>query len=117
MKTLSLNIQKVWPILKFCNQKGKTDRWTNQKLYALIYRCGGIRRRECWLSAFSPFPTMLTNSLCLTLFQTSSVFMCLQLKSFENTVGKGEIARIEQFLLFPQCFQPIWKTFCHLYQI
>ena len=23
----------------------------------------------------------------------------------ENTVEKGEIARIEQFLLFPQCFQ------------
>ena len=23
----------------------------------------------------------------------------------ENTVGKGEIARKEQFLLFPQCFQ------------
>ena len=26
-------------------------------------------------------------------------------KPFENTVGKGEIARDEQFLLFPQCFQ------------
>ena len=23
----------------------------------------------------------------------------------ENTAGKGEIARYEQFLLFPQCFQ------------
>ena len=23
----------------------------------------------------------------------------------ENIVGKGEIARYEQFLLFPQCFQ------------
>ena len=29
-------------------------------------------------------------------------------KRVENTVGKGEIARYEQFLLFPQCFQ---KTF------
>ena len=27
--------------------------------------------------------------------------MCLQYKSFENTVGKGEIDRNEQFLLFP----------------
>ena len=27
------------------------------------------------------------------------------LKWVENTVGKGEIARCEQFLLFPQCFQ------------
>ena len=26
-------------------------------------------------------------------------------KPVENTVGKGEIARDEQFLLFPQCFQ------------
>ena len=26
-------------------------------------------------------------------------------KHLENTVGKGEIARYEQFLLFPQCFQ------------
>ena len=25
-------------------------------------------------------------------------------KPVENTVGKGEIARYEQFLLFPQCF-------------
>ena len=26
-------------------------------------------------------------------------------KQVENTVGKGEIARYEQLLLFPQCFQ------------
>ena len=26
-------------------------------------------------------------------------------KELENTVGKGEIARYEQFLLFPQCLQ------------
>ena len=26
-------------------------------------------------------------------------------KLVENTVGKGQIARYEQFLLFPQCFQ------------
>ena len=26
-------------------------------------------------------------------------------KRVENTVGNGEIARYEQFLLFPQCFQ------------
>ena len=30
------------------------------------------------------------------------VFTCLQNKFFENTVEKGEIARNEQFLLFPQ---------------
>ena len=26
-------------------------------------------------------------------------------KKVENTVGKGEIARDKQFLIFPQCFQ------------
>ena len=26
-------------------------------------------------------------------------------ESYSNTVGKEEIARYEQFLLFPQCFQ------------
>ena len=31
--------------------------------------------------------------------------------SFENTVGKGELARNEQFLLFPQCFLPVCITF------
>ena len=41
------------------------------------------------------------------------VFTCLQYKSFENTAGKGEIARNEQFLLFPHCFLPIWITFFH----
>ena len=45
------------------------------------------------------------------------VFTCLQYKTFENTVGKGEIARNEQFLLFPQCFLSVWRTFCHFYQI
>ena len=39
--------------------------------------------------------------------------MCLQYKSFENTVGKGEIARNEQFLLFPQFFLPFRRTFRH----
>ena len=28
-------------------------------------------------------------------------------KRVENTVGKGEIARYEQFLLFPQCLEKI----------
>ena len=39
------------------------------------------------------------------------VFTCLLYKSFENTVGKGEIAHNEQFFLFPQCFLPICRTF------
>ena len=58
------------------------------------------------ITIISPFP----------LSQTSPVFTCLQHKSFENIVGKGEIARNEQFLRFPQCFLPFWRTFCHFHR-
>ena len=37
--------------------------------------------------------------MLLTFPKQALVFTCLQSKSFENTVGKGEIARDEQFLL------------------
>ena len=36
---------------------------------------------------------------------------------FENTMGKGEIARNERFLLFPKCFLHIWRTIYHFHQI
>ena len=39
------------------------------------------------------------------------VFTCLHYKSFENTVGKGEIALSKQFLHFSRCFLSIWRTF------
>ena len=45
------------------------------------------------------------------------VFTCPHYKTFENTVGKGEIARNEQFLLFPHCFLSVCRTFFHFYQI
>ena len=45
------------------------------------------------------------------------LLMPLGNKPFENTVGKGEIARKKQFLLFPQCFLPVWITFFHFRQI
>ena len=35
--------------------------------------------------------------------------MLQQQTAFENIVGKEEIARNEQFLLFPQCFLPNQK--------
>ena len=52
--------------------------------------------------------------LCgLTLSQTSPGFYMSAVQVFENTVGKGEIARNEQFLHFPPCFLPVWRAFCH----
>ena len=43
-----------------------------------------------------------------------------QQTTFENIVGKGAIARKEQFLLFPQCFllnQMIVSPFVHIFDI
>ena len=45
------------------------------------------------------------------------VFTCLLHKTLENTVGKGEIARNEQFLLFPQRFLAFSRTSRHFPQI
>ena len=44
------------------------------------------------------------------------IFTCLQHKSFENPVGKGEIARNEHFLLSPHCFLFLCRPFCLLYK-
>ena len=66
---------------------------------------------------------VFVESVSLTLSQTTNSVDSSKLKEFagdnfefdengrkfservENTVRKGEIARYEQFLLFPQCFQ------------
>ena len=57
------------------------------------------------LSIFNPFPN-----------KPWLLHVCIK-KSFKNTVGKGEIARNEQFLLYPQCFLHFWRTFYHFHQI
>ena len=64
-----------------------------------------LARELLMISLLQPFP------------KQALVFTCLQYKPLENTVGKGEIARIEQFLLFPHCFLPFWRIFSHLYKI
>ena len=46
--------------------------------------------------------TPSTESWAETLFDENGRKVC---KRVENTVGKGEIARNKQFLLFPQCFK------------
>ena len=63
-----------------------------------------MKVKMIWLQA-EPFP------------KQALVFTCLQYNSFENTVGKREIAHIEQFLLYPQCFLPVWRAFFHFNQI
>ena len=54
------------------------------------------------------------------LFPTDTQFDASTTDSFENIVGKEEIASNEQFLLFPQCFQwnqVIVSPFVHIFDI
>ena len=58
----------------------------------------------------SPFPKRQTlDSSRLNRFADDNLRFDANARNFskmvENTVGKGEIARYEQFLLFPHCFQ------------
>ena len=72
--------------------------------------CSSVEFSECVLLSWTnlKFFSVIKE---FTLSQQALVFTCLQYnKSFENTVGKEEIAHNEQFLLFPQCFLPIWRT-------
>ena len=64
----------------------------------------------CIILLYSHF-TQQARSTDLTLSQTSPGYKCLQYKSFENTVGKGEIAHDEKFLLLPQFFYPVGELF------
>ena len=79
---------------------------------------------QAWPVSFNAVMIVITNAFIssLTHYQMTN-FRLLKLKEFaddnfkfdensrksskwvENTAGKGEIARYEQFLLLPQCFQ------------
>ena len=50
-------------------------------------------------------------------FPNKPLFLLLCSASLLKTLRGGEIARNEQFLLFPQCFLPIWRTLYHFHQI
>ena len=79
-----------------------------------VLSCSGLTKRFWlffYLQWWNELFTSLTHSHIMTLFDASGK------KPFENTVGIGEIARNEQFLLFPQCFLPVWITFFHFCQI
>ena len=63
-----------------------------------------------WTHSLNPFPDdKILNSSKLKEFANDNFKFDKNgrklSKQVENTVEKGEIARYEQFLLFPQCFQ------------
>ena len=99
------NASKFWSI-KFMD--------ANFSYYSIYDRF--IQRQPCACVCVHPSTFALTLSQMTNFrpFQTDRV--CRQQFKFyengtsfsrwvENTVGKGEIARYKQFLLFPQCFQ------------
>ena len=59
-----------------------------------------------WLTHYqmTNFRLFQIERLCVNIFKFDKNDRKLS-KWVENTVGKGEIDRYEQFLLFPQCFQ------------
>ena len=96
---------------------GKTDNYDVlfYPNYFTNERCSGKRELECisWLVGgiwVYPFPKrQILDSSKLKEFADDKFDFDENGRKFskwlENTVGKGEIARYEQFLLFPQCFQ------------
>ena len=69
--------------------------------------CSQVQNATDWAMV----PCRLTYSYTMIPFDTP------RQQAFWKHFGKKEIARNEQFLLFPQCFLPIWITFCHFRQI
>ena len=53
----------------------------------------------------------------LTLSQTSPGLYASAVQDFWKHCGKGEIARNEQFLLFPQCFLSVRRASCHFHLV
>ena len=70
-----------------------------------------ICRRNSKRGGGGVLQTKYYSGACVNPFPNKPFFFTfLHYKSFENNVEKGEIARNEQFLLFPQFFQPVLRT-------
>ena len=107
----------------FADNKINVAKWWLLSLSHRVKNIVGKRNKNQFISIFSFFTQsffFFSNAFffnaILTLRKQALVFTCLLYKSFENTVGKGEIALKEQFLLFPKCFLPVWRIFSHFHQ-
>ena len=87
------------------------------KFCCLVKAFGKIceKRRICAL--FFPSHWLLSHIINFTLSQTSPGFYMSALQDFQKHCRKRRIACDEQFLLFPQCFLPNWRTSFHFHQI
>ena len=64
-----------------------------------------------WTLSYKTSKGMKSQNSSFNPFPNKPWFMCLQCKTFENTVGKGEIARNEQISPFPTLFSTCLKNF------
>ena len=81
-------------------------------MYASVNRLNVLSELKYKMLSSGKEKTLSKTSPGFSLSATSS-------RSFENTVGKGEIGSNEQFLLFTHCFLdlPFWGTFCHFHRM
>ena len=98
--------------LKHCG-KGENICIMHFLLFPQCFLCYENKLTICTrINMLSANPLNLDQSkILLTLSQTIPCFYVSPVQVFFNTIGKREIARNEQFLLFPWCFLPILRTF------
>ena len=103
--TFTLEVSKICPFWKRLNDI------EFHKFFYFLYNIGN--------SSMFTKPRHPKHIQALTLSQTSPGLYVYQYvgQVFWKNCGKGEIAHNEQFLLFPRCFLPVWRTFCHFHQI
>ena len=92
----------MWYLREWLKHKeGRVDGWVQYNSKNLY---------NIWVGTFNPFPnennldSSKLKEFADDKFKFDKNGRKLS-KWVENTAGKGEIARYEQFLLFPQCFQ------------
>ena len=90
----------------------------NERMYSLIFLTLSQTSPVFYVSEIHVFWKHWEKEKLLITFPHNDTFWHPWETSLLKTLlGKGEIARNVQFLLFPQCFLPVWKTFCHFQQI
>ena len=87
-----------WPTIPFINYKS-------------VFNDMALKNMRKWKKEITGNQLFIFTQTILTLIpKQAPIFTHLQYRSFENTVGKGKIARSKQFLLFSQSR---YSTFFH----
>ena len=82
-----------------------------------MFASTGSRTYNHYVMGLTHSPLSYLGGSLLNPFQKQAlVFTCMQCRSLANTVGKGEIAHNEQFLLF-QLFSTCLKNFLSFHEI